>query len=78
MKVELDEATIDRIATAVVKKMKGQSENEEGEYVTTMEAARILSISTNRLRHVKHLFPHKTVGEGDKSELMFLRKGLWK
>lgn len=74
MKVELSQNSIEQIAERVVQLMK--DDMPEGDYVTSSEAASILGISTDRLRHLKHKFPHVKAGINGQGKLLFLRSGL--
>ena len=62
MKIELTERTIEKIAARVTDMLHERvSEEKEPEYVSCAEAAHLLRISPDRLRRIKHLFPHKKV-----------------
>ena len=52
-----------------------KSGNASGEYVNCSEAARILGISTVRLRARKDEFPH-IKGDGNQGRLLFLKSAL--
>ena len=49
---------------------------KEPEMVSTAEAARILSISQDRMRRIKDRFPHIKQGEGKQGKLLFVRNAL--
>ena len=49
---------------------------KEPEMVSTEEAAKILSISTDRLRRIKDRFPHIKVGDSKQGKLLFVRSSL--
>ncbi len=51
-------------------------EMEGEQYLTTREAADVLCISTDRLRHVKDKFPHIKTGGENQSKLLFLKSGI--
>ena len=78
MKIEIDDDAIEKIAKRVTQMMReaGQVKPEDDEYVSTREAAHILSISPDRLRHLKHKFPHIKAGDNERGKLLFLKKGL--
>lgn len=44
--------------------------------VTTEEAAAILHITTDHMRHIAHKYPHIKTGESKQSKLLFDRKAL--
>lgn len=44
--------------------------------VTTREAAAILRVTPDHLRHVAHKYPHTKAGEGRTARLLFDRKAL--
>ncbi len=46
------------------------------EMVTTEEAARILKITPDRLRHIKDRFPHTKSGSKQQGKLLFKRDAL--
>ena len=50
--------------------------NEEEEWISTKEAAEILSISERRLRVIKDRFVYKKCGENGQGQLRFLKKYL--
>lgn len=49
---------------------------EQPEMVSTQEAARILGISADRLRHIKDRFPHTKGGGSEQGRLLFVRDAL--
>lgn len=62
MKIELTDKTIEKIAAKVTDMLrKERKEEKEPEFVSCSEAADILRISPDRMRRLKHLFPHKKV-----------------
>ena len=62
MKIELTDKTIEKIAAKVTDMLLHErKEVKEPEFVSCSEAANILKISTDRMRRIKHLFPHKKV-----------------
>ena len=75
MKIELTNESIERIARRVTELLKERTTDEE-EYLTTKEAAMLLRISPDRLRHLKNHFPHVKVGGESQGKLLFLRRGL--
>lgn len=75
MKVELSQESIEKIANRVALLIKGE-DVPEGEYITTSEAARILGISSDRLRHLKDKFPHVKSGINGQGKLLFLKSAL--
>ncbi len=52
------------------------SMKKEPEMVSTEEAARILSISPDRLRRIKDRFPHTKAGDNKQGKLLFVRSAL--
>ena len=74
MKIELDDKTIEKLARRVVEIQKERT--NEKELITTMEAAKILRVSPDRMRHLKNKFPHVKVGDNEKGRLMFYRSGV--
>lgn len=55
---------------------KNLSEQAPPEMVTTEEAARILHITPDRLRHIKDRFPHVKSGGAKQGKLLFKRDAL--
>jgi uncharacterized protein (DUF2461 family) len=49
---------------------------EQPEMVTTEEAARILNITPDWLRHIKDRFPHIKTGDTKQGKLLFVRDAL--
>lgn len=64
----LDTYTIRAIAEEVVKVME---EKKSPTLVTTEEAAKMLGISTRRLRQIKHKFGYVKAGDSKQGRLMF-------
>ena len=77
---KLAEMTAQRTANIVMSQLKGvmntKVNNQEEEYVDSEEAARILGVSANYLRHIKNKFPHRKVGDQIQGRVMFLRSAL--
>ena len=73
MKVELDDKSIDKLARRIIELQKVKSEDE---LLTTHEAAKLLKVSPDRIRHLKDKFPHVKLGESEKGRLMFYRRGI--
>ena len=72
-----DEKFIDAVAQRVAGIVLASIRQEVGpELVDTEEAARILSISPSRLRHIKDRFPHVKVGGTKQGKLLFKRSAL--
>lgn len=46
------------------------------EYVTPIEAAKILHLSRSRLMHLKHKFPHIKSGDYKQGRVLFLKDKL--
>lgn len=78
IKIELNDATCEAIARKVAQMLKQEESLAEDEYVSTRQAAAMLNISTDRLRHIKDKFPHIKSGDNEKGKLLFLKKGLLK
>lgn len=76
MEIKLDNKTIDRIASAVVAKLKNINDDE---MVSTREAARLLGISTSRVRRLAQTgkLPCVKQGEHSQGRLMFPKKTLY-
>ncbi len=74
MKIELNECDVERIARRVAE-LVGNGKMEE-EYISTKEAAKLLSISPDRMRKLKDRFPHIKQGDNVQGKLLFLRRGL--
>ena len=72
MTVTLSDETIEKIALRVVQL---QERRVGDELISTIEAARILHISTDRMRKLKHRFPHVKFGDNDQCRLMFYKSG---
>ena len=64
-----------KVALLVGKKLKEEAKKEP-ELVTTEEAARILHITPDRLRHTKEKYPHVKQGENKQGKLLFVRDAL--
>ena len=77
MEMELSQKTIDAIAYKVAKILKHELKKEEDlpEFVNSAEAARILNISQDRLRHIGHRFP-RIKGEGRNGRVLYIRSKL--
>lgn len=79
MKIELTKDCCEQIARQVAQFMRqGEVKQpaEKEEYVSTREAATILRVSTDRMRHLKDKFPHIKVGGSDQGKLLFLKSAL--
>lgn len=77
MKIELSKQSCEQIARQVAQFMlKGEQPAADGEYISTREAAAILKVSPDRLRHLKDKFPHIKVGDSEQGKLLFLKKAL--
>ena len=77
MKIELTKECCEQIARQVAQIMRQERRPaEDGEYVSTREAASILRVSPDRMRHLKDKFPHIKVGENSQGKLLFLKSGL--
>lgn len=83
MGISLSDKTIRRIAEEVVRILEmrqsvygGGASVLEPEYVTTSEAARILGISADRVRHIKDRLPHIKMGDDERGRLLFRRDTL--
>jgi len=72
--VHLDDASIREIAARVRDLVASPKQENEEELVTTQEAARILRISSDRMRRLKDKFPHVKAGKNGK--LLFVKRGL--
>ena len=77
MKIELDDKSIDKIARRIVELQK-KSSGEIGpdELISTQKAARLLRVSPDRIRHLKHKFPHVKVGGKERGRLLFYKSGV--
>jgi hypothetical protein len=64
-----------KVAYLVGKKVVEMTK-EEPEMVSTVEAARILSISPDRMRRIKDRFPHIKEGDAKQGKLLFVRESL--
>ena len=79
--VTLSPRQMDELAykTAVVL-AKLLKKNEKPDMVTTSEAAKILGISPDRLRHIAstdpHRYPHTKRGDSKQAPLMWVREAL--
>lgn len=81
MEITLSPRTIDAIAykTALIleKRMaERQKKAEMPEMVTTSEAAAILHVTPDHMRHIAHRYPHTKTGEGKQARLLFVRSAL--
>ncbi len=74
MKIELDDKSIDKIARRIVELQRSGTANDM-EMLSTQEAAQMLKISTDRIRHLKDKFPHIRVG-GANGRLLFYKSGI--
>lgn len=77
MEIELSQKCMDAIAYKVAKILKCELKKESDlpELVSTAEAAKILNISQDRLRHIGHRFP-RIKGEGRNGRLLYIRSKL--
>lgn len=82
MQIELNQRTIDeiaaKVAAIVADKVARKLRAEQPKMVSTKEAAAILNISTDRLRHIAFKYPHIKRGEGRSARLLFVREALYK
>lgn len=82
MQVELDQRTIDaiaaKVAVIVADKVARRLRAEQPKMVSTKEAAAILNMSADRLRHVADRYPHIKRGTGRSARLLFVREALLK
>ena len=62
----------------LVEKRLSEKLSSTPEMATTEEAARILNISPDRLRHIKDRFPHIKSGDKQQGRLLFVRSSLVK
>lgn len=76
MIIELDDKSIDKLAKRIVELQKKDGGVNDDELLSTQEAARLLRVSPDRIRHLKDKFPHVKVGSGVKGRLLFYRRGL--
>lgn len=69
---------VSRKIAFLVEKRLGErlKEQQQKELVTTEEAARILGITADRLRHIKDRFPHVKGGDNRQGKLLFVRDSL--
>jgi hypothetical protein len=66
-----------KVACLVEKRLDERlKERQQADLVTTEEAARILGITPDRLRHIKNRFPHVKGGEKQQGKLLFKRDAL--
>ncbi|MBR4177070.1 MAG: hypothetical protein IKQ53_06695 [Bacteroidales bacterium] len=49
---------------------------QQPEMVTTSEAAAILHVTPDHMRHIAHRYPHTKTGEGKQARLLFVRSAL--
>ena len=64
-----------KVAILVERRLKNQL-SQAPQMVTTQEAARILNITPDRLRHIKDRFPHAKQGGQPQGRLLFMRDAL--
>lgn len=64
-----------KVALLVSKQLKKEAKKDP-ELVSTEEAARILNITPDRLRHTKEKYPHVKQGENKQGKLLFVRDAL--
>lgn len=77
MKIELTKECCEQIARQVAQIIRQEELSaDDGEYVSTREAASILRVSPDRMRHLKDKFPHIKVGECGQGKLLFLKSSL--
>lgn len=77
MKIELTKECCEQIARQVAQILRQEELSiDRREYVSTREAASILRVSPDRMRHLKDKFPHIKVGENDQGKLLFLKRSL--
>ena len=72
----LTEMVAQKTADIVMERLNGSAAAKEEEYVDSREAARILDVTPNYLRTMKHKFPHKKVGNHSQGRVLFLKSGL--
>lgn len=72
MKIELDDKTIEKLASRIVEMSK---ETDEKELISTIEAARLLRVSPDRMRKIKDKYPHIKVGQNGQSRILFYKSG---
>lgn len=77
MEMELSQKCMDAIAYKVAKILKHELKKEDAvpELVSSAEAAKILNISKDRLRHIGHRFP-RIKGEGRNGRVLYIRSKL--
>lgn len=64
-----------KVAFLVGKSLR-EAKDSTPDMVSTEEAARILNISADRMRHIKDRFPHVKSGDGKQGRLLFKRDAL--
>jgi hypothetical protein len=64
-----------KVAFLVARNIKAAQDNSP-EMVSTEEAAQILGITPDRLRHIKNKFPHIKAGDNKQGKLLFKRDAL--
>lgn len=69
---------VSRKVAYLVSKNLAEKTKEQPKLVTTEEAAKILGISADRLRHIKDQFPHTKGGDSKQGRLLFVRDALLK
>ena len=77
MEIELRQKDIDAIAYKVAKILKRELKDgfEQPEMVSTAEAAKILNISTDRMRRIGHRFP-RVKSDGQCGRVLYVRSAL--
>lgn len=64
-----------KVAYLVSKNIKAANETAP-DMVSTEEAAKILGITADRMRHIKDKFPHVKAGDSKQAKLLFVRSSL--
>ena len=69
-----------KTADIVMERLNGSStvKVDEDEYVDSKEAARILDVTPNYLRSMKHKFPHVKIGSHNQGRVLFKKSELLK
>lgn len=64
----------------VMERLNGSStvKVDDDEYVDSQEAARILDVTPNYLRSMKHKFPHVKIGKHSQGRVLFKKSELLK
>lgn len=65
-----------KTAELVIQQLNGSASKNDDEYVDCKEAARILDVTPNYLRAMKHKFPHKKVGNHSQGRILFKKSEL--